>query len=135
MDNLTKKQRSEVMSRIRSKDTAPEIAVRHLLSSYGFRYSTHVKDLPGRPDIVFKSRGVAIFVHGCFWHKHNCKKGRSTPRTRARFWATKRAVTQLRDRVNMRKLRKDGWKALVIWECQIGKEAFVKRRLLKALSP
>ncbi len=117
-DVLTPTQRSFNMSRIRGKDTAPEMVVRRLVWSMGYRYRLHGPGLPGRPDLVLKSRKVAIFVNGCFWHRHHCPRGRSTPSTRAEFWRAKFEANRQRDRRNLRRLRAMGWTVLVIWECQ-----------------
>ena len=117
-DVLTKEQRSFNMSRIRSKDTRPEIVIRSLVHRMGFRYALHRKDLPGRPDMVLTRHRKIIFVHGCFWHMHKCRYGRVTPATNTKFWQTKREGNVARDKRNLRKLRKGGWKVLVIWECQ-----------------
>ena len=110
-------QRSFNMSRIRSRDTQPELIVRSVVHRLGFRFRLHRTDLPGKPDIVLSSRRKIIFVHGCFWHSHRCRYGRVTPATHAEFWNTKRSETTKRDRRIMRQLRTDGWKILVVWEC------------------
>src|SRR5690242_3799065 len=106
MDNLTKKQRSDCMSKITGKGTTPEKTVGQLLRRHRIRYRTNVKDLPGKPDIVLATRRKVIFVHGCFWHKHHCKKGKSTPMTRSEFWKTKRAGTRKRDLYVQQRLRR-----------------------------
>ncbi len=107
------------MRAIRGKDTKPEHAVRSLIHRLGYRYRLHVRELPGCPDLVFPSRRKVIFVHGCFWHRHHCRKGRSTPTTRARFWKEKLESNKSRDVKHRRKLRRLGWSVLTIWECQI----------------
>ena len=117
VDVHTKKQRSYNMSRIRSKDTKPEMLVRSMVHKMGYRYSLHRKDLPGKPDLALVKHHKVIFVHGCFWHMHNCRYGRVKPKTNAKFWQEKRAATVARDKRNLRQLKKDGWKVLVIWEC------------------
>ena len=117
-DVLTPEQRSYCMSRIRGKDTKPELKVRSVLHTLGYRYRLHVRSLPGSPDLVFHSRRKAIFVHGCFWHRHNCRFGRATPATRRQFWRKKFAENQLRDRRNRRMLRSKGWQVFIVWECQ-----------------
>lgn len=129
MDNLSKRQRSLCMSRIKGKDTKPELVLKRLLRALGFRFKTHVTTLPGKPDIVFASHRLAIFVHGCYWHSHNCRRGRSTPKSNATFWKRKRGETKLRDRSNIRKLRRNGWKALVLWECQLDGKEYVLKKL------
>ncbi|MFH1871979.1 MAG: very short patch repair endonuclease [Pseudomonadota bacterium] len=118
MDRMTTEQRSRLMSRIRSKDTAPELTVRSVAHRLGYRFRLHGKDLPGKPDLVFRSRMKVIFVHGCFWHGHTCRKGR-LPETRADFWLTKIQTNKARDRRVRRKLNSLGWSCLTIWECQI----------------
>lgn len=106
------------MSQIRSKDTLPEIIVRSLVHRMGYRYALHRNDLPGHPDIVLVRHKKIIFVHGCFWHMHRCRFGRVKPATHAKFWQDKRQENVERDERHLKKLRKAGWKVLVIWECQ-----------------
>lgn len=118
MDVHTKKQRSYNMSRIKNRDTKPEMIVRRLVYSLGFRYRLHLKDLPGKPDLVFKGRKKVIFVHGCYWHMHDCRYGRVTPRTNAEFWRKKRESNVTRDKNNIKRLQDSGWEILVIWECE-----------------
>ena len=119
MDNLTKNQRRRNMSGIRSKNTTPEIRVRSLLHRHGFRFRLHRKDLAGTPDIVLPKFRTAIFVHGCFWHRHEGCKYAATPKTRADFWQKKFESNIDRD-INVRKaLQKQGWKVFVIWECEL----------------
>ena len=119
MDSLSPTERSAVMARVRSKDTRPEMFVRKLIFALGFRYRLHVRDLPGRPDLVFRSRRKVIFVHGCFWHRHaRCALAR-LPKSRLEFWGPKLEGNKVRDRHNRIALLKDGWKVLTIWECQI----------------
>lgn len=123
MDSLTPEQRSERMGRIRGRDTGPELIVRRLLHRMGFRYRLHARELPGRPDIVFRRRRLAIFVHGCFWHRHpdpGCKLAR-LPKSRLDFWLPKLEGNLARDLENQGRLETLGWKVLVIWECQTGK--------------
>ena len=111
-DRLTKAQRSANMSRIRGKDTTPELTVRSLLHRMGYRFRLHRSDLPGKPDIVLPKYQSVIFVHGCFWHMHSCRRGRSTPVTNARFWKAKREANRKRDRRNVQRLRRLGWRVL-----------------------
>ncbi len=134
MDTLTAEQRSRVMSRIRGKDTQPELAVRSLAHRLGFRFRLNRKDLPGKPDLVFPRLRKVIFVHGCFWHTHSCRRGQSTPTTNAKFWKTKRQSNAVRDRSNLRALRRAGWKVLVVWECQIRKLGSLEKRLTTFLA-
>lgn len=107
------------MRAIRGKDSKPEMLVRRFIHSLGYRYRLHRRDLPGCPDIVFLSLRKVIFVHGCFWHRHNCRKGRSVPATRREFWRKKLGKNKLRDKRNVRDLKRLGWRVLQIWECQV----------------
>ena len=112
-------QRSRNMSAIKSKNTKPEIAVRKLLHSMGFRFRLHRKDLPGSPDIVLPKYKTVIFVHGCFWHRHeNCKYA-SNPKTRKEFWESKFKANVKRDLEIQEKIKNIGWQSVVIWECEI----------------
>ncbi|MFT3881362.1 MAG: very short patch repair endonuclease [Gemmatales bacterium] len=126
MDILTPEARSAMMSRIRGKDTAPELTVRHILFGLGYRYRLHGKALPGRPDFVFPARRKVIFVHGCFWHGHSCLGGK-LPTTRTAFWAEKIAGNKRRDRRNRAALQRLRWESLVVWECTL--------RRVKSLEP
>lgn len=117
-DVHTKNQRSFNMSRIRGKDTAPEMVVRRLVHRMGYRYRLHVRYLPGCPDLVFPTKKAVLFVHGCFWHRHACKLGRPVPATRRTFWKTKLEANKQRDIRHRRVLRRLGWKVLTVWECQ-----------------
>jgi DNA mismatch endonuclease (patch repair protein) len=118
-DVHTPEQRSRNMASIRGKDTKPEKLVRSLLHKLGYRYRLHRKDLPGKPDLVFPARRKVIFVHGCFWHRHNCRWGKVTPATNAEFWQAKRQGTIDRDRRTMEALRAGGWDSYVVWECAL----------------
>ena len=117
MDNLTDKQRAYCMSRIRAANTAPEMIVRRRVHGLGYRFRLHRKDLPGCPDIVLPRHRKVIFVHGCFWHMHVCQYGRVKPKTNRHYWQAKRLGNVRRGRENTRKLRRLGWKVLVVWEC------------------
>ena len=132
-DVHTPEQRSRNMAAIKGRDTKPEMRVRSLLHSLGYRYRLHRKDLPGRPDIVLPKYRTAIFVHGCFWHSHDCRWGSVIPKTRPEFWAGKRQGTTERDARNIRALEAAGWRVLVIWECQLRSQeelmAFLASRL------
>ncbi|MFB3779475.1 MAG: very short patch repair endonuclease [Bryobacteraceae bacterium] len=121
MDTLSPQERSERMSRVRGKNTEPELLVRRLVYSLGYRYRLHVRNLPGCPDLVFQKRKKVIFVHGCFWHRHpdtGCALAR-LPKSRLDFWLPKLESNRERDQRNKRMLRKEGWRSLTIWECQI----------------
>jgi DNA mismatch endonuclease (patch repair protein) len=107
------------MRAVKSEDTEPELIVRRLLYAAGFRYRLHPKDLPGRPDIVFRRLKKAIFVHGCFWHGHTSRRGARTPKTNRDYWNEKIARNRGRDREHIRRLRRAGWRVLVIWECKL----------------
>jgi DNA mismatch endonuclease, patch repair protein len=117
-DVLTPQQRSFNMSRIRSRDTRPEMIVRSIVHGLGFRYRLHKKDLPGKPDLVLVRHRKIIDVHGCFFHMHDCSYGRVVPATNAEFWRIKRESNLERDRRNVKLLKKDGWQVLIVWECQ-----------------
>jgi len=129
MDVLTKKQRSYCMSRIRGKDTKPEIAVRNVLFNLGYRYRLHKKYLPGCPDIVLSKYGKIIFVNGCWWHRHNCKLGTRSPKSRLKYWVPKLIANKERHKRNVKELRNQGWKVLTIWECQIKKPETVIHKI------
>lgn len=132
-DRLTPAERSENMRRIRSKDTSPELAIRKLLHHLGYRFRLHIKELPGRPDIVLPSRRCIVLVHGCFWHGHSrCREGR-VPGSNVGYWSAKLEANKLRDRRNIRKLRNLGWSVLVVWECQVKDLPKVEKRLLRFL--
>lgn len=126
-DRLSKPARSALMGRIRSKDTAPEIAVRRLVHSLGFRYVLNDRRLPGTPDLAFISRRKAIFVHGCFWHSHNCGRG-FKPAANREFWMSKLQRNVERDRMAVRDLQAEGWSTLTVFECE------VKPRAMDALA-
>ena len=135
MDVLTPEQRHFNMSQIHSKDTKPEMLVRKWLWSRGYRYRLHKKDLPGRPDIVLAKYKSIIFVHGCFWHCHNCKYA-SEPKTNKDFWNKKLGDNKKRDKKNIEKLVNRGWFVLVIWECEIKRWNFeIESKILKFLHP
>lgn len=128
-DILSPEARSENMRRITAKDTKPELIVRRLLHSLGYRYRLHRSDLPGRPDIVFPGRHKAIFVHGCFWHRHpNCTKA-YTPKSRIGFWTKKFEENIARDARNQSELRARGWNVLIIWECETSETKMLANRL------
>lgn len=118
MDRLTPERRSWLMSRVRSKDTLAELRVRRAAHALGFRFRLHRSDLPGKPDLVFPKYRVALFVHGCFWHRHpGCRKA-STPKSRIEFWQSKFDRNVERDVQTMAALKRLGWQPVVIWECE-----------------
>ena len=115
------------MQSVKSKDTGPELIVRRLLHAMGYRYRLHRRDLPGKPDIAFISRRKAIFVHGCFWHGHDCPKGR-LPKSRLDYWRPKLDRNKARDRTKEEQLKSLGWSVLVIWQCEtVDKETLALR--------
>ena len=118
-DIVTPEVRSRIMSRIRGQDTVPEKIVRSLLFRSGFRFRLHRRDLPGRPDIVLPKYRAVIFINGCFWHAHARCAYATSPSSNRKFWQTKLADNQERDRRNIRKLHQAGWRVLVVWECTI----------------
>jgi DNA mismatch endonuclease (patch repair protein) len=119
VDTLTPEQRSERMSRIRGRDTQPELVLRRALHAEGLRYRLHDADLPGKPDLVFPRFSAVVFVHGCFWHQHvGCKVAR-VPQSNLGFWRKKFEANRCRDRRNVRQLRRLGWRVAVVWECQL----------------
>lgn len=128
MDRITPEQRSANMSRIRGKDTKPELAVRRLAHAMGYRFRLHRRDLPGSPDLVFPGRHKIIFVHGCFWHGHGCRLSHVS-RTRTAYWAAKIKRNRSRDESTTRALRELGWNVLVIWECETKDADALERRL------
>lgn len=131
VDTLTPAARSERMSRVRGKDTKPEMKVRRFVHGMGYRYRLHRKDLPGKPDLVFPSRRKVIFIHGCFWHRHpdsGCKLAR-LPKSRLDFWRPKLEANRARDLENQIKLAESGWKVLVVWECELGDRAGLENKI------
>ena len=111
--------RSAVMRRVKGRDTSPELKVRRLLTRLGARYRLHRADLPGRPDIVLPGRRLAIFVHGCFWHGHDCPRGARVPEARRDYWTAKVAGNRARDARNLADLSGAGWRVETIWECEL----------------
>lgn len=129
MDILTPAQRSDLMSRIRGRDTKPEMIVRSLLHRLGYRFRLHVRGLPGCPDIVLPRYRTVVLVHGCFWHRHAGCKFAYTPKSREAFWQKKFEENVARDKKNAKLLRSDGWKVVTVWECQLGDLDRLARRL------
>ncbi|QEE26769.1 DNA mismatch endonuclease Vsr [Terriglobus albidus] len=115
----TPEHRSRTMRAVKSRNTSPELAVRRLLHSMGYRYRLHRADLPGKPDIVFPGRRKAIFVHGCFWHGHNCPRGARIPKENRAYWQEKIDRNRSRDKKVSTQIRLANWKRLIIWECEI----------------
>lgn len=129
MDRLTPEERSRRMASVRSKDTGPERLVRSMAHRLGFRFRLHRRDLPGQPDLVFPRLRKVILVHGCFWHRHSCPAGRAVPKTRTRFWCAKFDYNRSRDARNLRRVRREGWDTLVIWECETKDRARLASKL------
>jgi len=127
--------RSEVMSRVRSSDTKPELLIRGLLHRLGYRYRVSPRELPGKPDLAFTRRRAAIFVHGCFWHGHDCKRGARPPKANANYWSAKIARNRERDVRVQAELRSLGWTVLILWECELGERPQLARRLTEFLGP
>lgn len=135
MDRISPERRSENMRAIRGRDTHPERVVRSLLHALGYRYRTHMARLPGRPDIVFTRRRKAVFVHGCFWHRHpGCSKA-YTPKTRLDFWQRKFDGNVARDAAALDALKNDGWDVLVVWECEAANPDRLAHTLTSFLGP
>jgi DNA mismatch endonuclease (patch repair protein) len=134
-DTLSKAERSARISRVRAKDTKPELRVRRLVHRMGYRYRLHRQSLPGKPDLVFGPRRKLIFVHGCFWHRHDdpaCRLARVT-KSHTDFWLPKLEGNKARDKRTVIELRKLGWDALVIWECQTRNEDEMRRTISQFL--
>lgn len=129
-DVFDAEKRSAVMRAVKSSHTAPERAVRAAVraAGYGRRYRPHGAHLPGKPDLVFTSLSKVVFVHGCFWHGHDCKRGARQPKDNAAYWRAKIERNRARDLASLRALKGDGWSALVIWECETRDEAALTRR-------
>jgi len=129
VDRVTKKKRSWMMSRVRRVNTKPELAVRSALHRMGYRFRLHSPMLPGRPDIVLRRHNAVIFVHGCFWHRHQGCRKTTTPQVRRQFWVEKFVRNMQRDKKNYRLLRQQGWRILILWECQVADATALHRRL------
>lgn len=129
VDTLSPLERSQRMAKVKSKGTKPEMLVRRLVHSMGYRYRLHGPGLPGRPDLVFKGRRKVIFVHGCFWHRHEgCRLAR-LPKSRLDFWLPKLEGNKQRDAQKLEQLCQQGWKSLVIWECELKDLSSLEKRL------
>jgi DNA mismatch endonuclease (patch repair protein) len=135
MDTVTPNKRSQIMARVKSRDTKPEMEVRRLVYGMGYRYRLYGANLPGKPDIVFRRMAKVIFVHGCFWHRHpklNCTLSR-LPKSRLDFWLPKLDANRLRDTRNVRRLREIGWRVLTIWECELKRRDVLERKIRRFL--
>lgn len=126
---MTSEQRSKTMRAVKGKDTTPEMVVRRLLHRMGYRYRLHRNDLPGKPDVVFGSRRKLIFVHGCFWHGHTCKRGNRIPITNALYWRAKISRNTERYAYQLEKLSANGWTVFTVWECELKDEKILASRL------
>lgn len=133
MDVHTPEQRRRNMAAIKGKNTKPELEVRKLIHRLGYRYALDRDDLPGKPDITFPSRRKIIFVHGCYWHMHDCRWGRVIPATRTDFWQAKRTGNVRRDQASHEALVSLGWEVLVVWECEIKNPSYLTDRLIRFL--
>lgn len=130
-DTVTPRVRSQIMARVRTINTAPELTLQSILRSLGIRFRTHLAHIAGSPDLVFSRRRRVIFVHGCFWHGHHCARGARVPKTNAEYWLEKIDRNRRRDRATLRELRKAGWWVLTVWECQL--KGSVRARLIARL--
>lgn len=127
-------QRSRTMRAVRSTNTAPEMVVRRLLHARGYRYRLYSGDLPGKPDIVFRARRKVIFVHGCFWHGHTCKRGARMPKTNQDYWRRKIGRNIERDKTHLEQLEAQGWSVFVVWECETKDLTKLREALVQFLS-
>jgi DNA mismatch endonuclease (patch repair protein) len=127
--------RSAVMRRVKGKDTSPEMIVRRALTKLGARYRLHRKDLPGSPDVVLPGRRLALFVHGCFWHGHDCPRGARVPKANREYWTAKVARNRARDAKSRAALEAAGWRVETLWECELKDAAALERRLAGLLAP
>lgn len=126
-DVFTPEQRSAVMRRVKGRDTTPELAVRRILRAAGVGYRLGGAGLPGRPDLVMKGRGVAVFVHGCFWHGHDCARGGRKPKANAAYWSAKIDRNRARDEASRAALTAAGWRVVTVWECAMKADGFADR--------
>jgi DNA mismatch endonuclease, patch repair protein len=133
-DIMSQAMRSALMGRIRGRDTGPELTVRRLLHAMGYRYRLQARELPGRPDIVFRNRRVTLFIHGCFWHRHDCGLA-YVPKTRPEFWQRKFEGNVARDRRVQHELTAAGWRVITIWECQLDDLTSLAKRLARQIGP
>ncbi|CCD89884.1 DNA mismatch endonuclease of very short patch repair [Bradyrhizobium sp. ORS 285] len=131
-DKLTKAARSALMSRVKQRHTAPELLIRSLLHRAGFRFRLHSPKLPGRPDIIFPGRRKVVFVHGCFWHGHDCRRGKA-PSSNKRFWQKKISGNRLRDEQTIGRLKELGWESFIVWECETKEAEIITGKLAQFL--
>lgn len=131
----TPERRSAVMRAVKARDTKPELLVRRAAHGLGYRFRLHGKHLPGSPDLTFPSRKKVIFVHGCFWHGHDCARGARVPKANADYWRAKIARNMARDARALGLLAELGWEALVLWECELKPQAALLERLVAFLGP
>ena len=134
-DRVSPGKRREIMARVRSRDTKPEMLVRSLLHGLGYRFTTHDERLPGRPDLVFTARRKVVFVHGCFWHGHDCPMGDRLPKSNRAYWKDKITRNVVRDAEQLKALTESGWKSIVVWECHTRRPAAITRKLVDFLGP
>jgi len=132
VDHVASDRRSFIMSSVRTKDTKPELQLRRLLHRLGYRFRLHRRDLPGCPDIVFPSRRKVIFVHGCYWHGHECRWGK-LPKSRLDYWQPKISANRDRDARNVRELGALGWASLTVWQCELREPESLRTRLVDFL--
>jgi DNA mismatch endonuclease (patch repair protein) len=133
-DSVDSSTRSRIMASVGTRDTAPEMCVRRFLHAQGFRFRLHAKDLPGRPDIVLPKYKAVVFVHGCFWHQHpGCHKA-TVPASNRAFWLDKFDQNAARDAGNVRRLRRLGWRVIVLWECEVRKKSALGRLARRLLA-
>ena len=135
VDTLTPAQRSKQMALVRDRDTHPELIVRRLVHANGYRYRLYVRTLPGCPDLILPRHRKIIFVHGCFWHQHSCKRGRRTPKSNTDYWLDKLGRNRSRDAKHRRALVRLGWRVLTVWECETvdGKRDRLEKKLMAFL--
>lgn len=132
---MTTPERSRIMRAVKGKDTKPELVVRSLLHGAGYRFRLHRRDLPGKPDLAFPGRRKALFVHGCFWHGHDCKRGARAPKENSEYWREKIARNRKRDGAHRLALEECGWSSLAVWECELTDRAGVMDKLRSFLDP
>ena len=130
---MTSSERSRIMRSVKGRDTGPEMIVRRLTHKMGYRFRLHRADLPGNPDLVFPSRRAAVFVNGCFWHGHGCKRGARTPKTNTEYWTAKIARNLERDKEHRSRLKSLKWRSLVLWECQLKDERRLRAKIRRFL--